>query len=54
MEEIKRPKGTKDMLPQDDYKWQYVENTFKAVANNYGMKEMNRYSLVIDILGRYI
>ena len=40
MEEIKRPKGTKDMIPQDDYKWQYVENTFKAVANNYGMREI--------------
>lgn len=40
MEEIKRPKGTKDMLPQDDYKWHYVENTFKAVANTYAMREM--------------
>ena len=22
---IKAPKGTKDMLPQDSYKWQYIE-----------------------------
>ena len=40
MEEIQRPKGTKDMLPQDAYKWHYVENTFKAVANNFGMREI--------------
>lgn len=38
--EIQAPKGTKDMLPQDSYKWQYVENTFKDTAKNYGMKEI--------------
>lgn len=38
--EIQAPKGTKDMLPQDGYKWHYVENTFKNIAKNYGMKEI--------------
>lgn len=38
--EIQAPKGTKDMLPQDSYKWHYVENTFKNIAKNYGMKEI--------------
>jgi len=40
MEEIQRPKGTKDMLPQDAYKWHYVENTFKEVASNFSMREI--------------
>ena len=22
---IQKPKGTKDILPQDSYKWQYIE-----------------------------
>ena len=38
--EIQAPKGTKDMLPQDGYKWQYVENTFKKVSKNYGFNEI--------------
>ena len=38
--ELQSPKGTKDMLPQDSYKWQYVENTFKDIAKNYGMREI--------------
>ena len=38
--EMQAPKGTKDMLPQDAYKWQYVENIFKDVAKNYGMREI--------------
>ena len=27
--EIQAPKGTKDVLPSDVYKWQYIENIFK-------------------------
>ena len=27
--EIQAPKGTKDMLPQDAYKWHYIENVFR-------------------------
>jgi histidyl-tRNA synthetase len=38
--EIQAPKGTKDMLPADGYKWQYVENTFKDTAENYGFNEI--------------
>lgn len=38
--EIQAPKGTKDMLPGDGYKWQYVENTFKDTARNYGFNEI--------------
>ena len=30
--EMQAPKGTKDMLPQDGYKWHYIENTFKIFA----------------------
>jgi len=38
--EMQAPKGTKDMLPQDAYKWHYVENVFKRVAKNFGVKEI--------------
>ena len=29
--EIQAPKGTKDMLPADAYKWHYVENIFREI-----------------------
>jgi len=38
--EMQAPKGTKDMLPQDGYKWQYIENVFKDVAKTYGIREI--------------
>ncbi|GAA0077847.1 histidine--tRNA ligase [Clostridium sp. CTA-5] len=38
--EMQAPKGTKDMLPQDAYKWHYVENTFRNVAKTYGIREI--------------
>ncbi|MBE6052067.1 MAG: histidine--tRNA ligase [Clostridium sp.] len=38
--EMQAPKGTKDMLPQDSYKWHYVEETFKKTAKNFCMKEI--------------
>ena len=38
--EIQAPKGTKDMLPEDAYKWQYVENILRDVAKNYGIREI--------------
>lgn len=38
--ELQAPKGTKDMLPQDGYKWHFVEDTFKNTAKYYGMKEI--------------
>ena len=38
--EVQAPKGTKDMLPQDAYKWHFVENKFREIANFYGMREI--------------
>ncbi|HBU12191.1 MAG TPA: histidine--tRNA ligase [Clostridiales bacterium] len=38
--EIKAPKGTKDVLPQDSYKWQYVENIVREITALYGYREI--------------
>lgn len=37
---LQAPKGTKDLLPQDAYKWQYIENKLKAIAATYGCREI--------------
>ncbi len=37
---IQRPKGTKDLLPQDTYKWQIVESKLKEVLDSYNFKEI--------------
>ena len=37
---ISVPKGTKDVLPEDSYKWQYVENTARRVAKVFGASEI--------------
>ena len=34
------PKGTKDVLPQDSYKWQYVEGMARKVAELFNIKEI--------------
>ncbi len=34
------PKGTEDLLPQDSYKWQYLEKKFKETADRYNFKEV--------------
>lgn len=34
------PKGTKDILPGQVYKWHYVENAFREACGRYVMKEM--------------
>lgn len=34
------PKGTKDVLPQDAYKWQYVEGMARDVAKLFNLKEI--------------
>ena len=31
--EMQAPKGTKDMLPQDAYKWHFVEKVFRDTGN---------------------
>ncbi|MGI6204720.1 MAG: histidine--tRNA ligase [Anaerovoracaceae bacterium] len=36
----KAPKGTKDMLPKDAYKWHYVEEAFRKICEKYGFKEI--------------
>ena len=37
---INIPKGTKDVLPQDSYKWQYVEGMARDVAKLFNIKEI--------------
>ncbi|MBQ8876766.1 MAG: histidine--tRNA ligase [Clostridia bacterium] len=37
---INIPKGTKDVLPQDSYKWQYVESTAREIAGLFNLKEI--------------
>lgn len=34
------PKGTKDILPSQVYKWQFVENAFREVCERYVLKEI--------------
>ncbi len=34
------PKGTKDTLPDEVYKWHYVENAFADICRRYGFKEI--------------
>ncbi len=37
---IKAPKGTRDILPKDSYKWRYVENAARRVCENFGFGEI--------------
>ncbi len=37
---INVPKGTKDILPQDSYKWQYVEGVAREIAKAFDLKEI--------------
>ncbi len=34
------PKGTKDIMPIEIYKWQYLERKFNEICNRYGFKEI--------------
>ena len=34
------PKGTKDILPEQVYRWHYVENRFADICAKYGFKEI--------------
>lgn len=36
----KAPKGTKDMLPKEAYKWHYIENIFADICKKYNFGEM--------------
>ena len=37
---INIPKGTKDVLPDQSYKWQYVENAAREVSRVYALREV--------------
>ena len=37
---INIPKGTKDVLPSESYKWHYVENMARKVASNFAASEI--------------
>ena len=37
---VNLPKGTKDVLPKDSYKWQYLEKTARKVAGIFGALEI--------------
>ena len=34
------PRGTQDVLPEDSYRWQYVERTALSVAEDFGYREI--------------
>ena len=34
------PKGTEDLLPDKSYRWQYLEENFKKVCDNFGYREI--------------
>ena len=38
---INIPKGTKDMLPKDSYKWQKVRSVMQEIARKYNLKEIS-------------
>jgi histidyl-tRNA synthetase len=37
---IQRPKGTEDILPENIYRWQYIEKSLQETAALYGFTEM--------------
>ncbi len=37
---INIPKGTKDVLPSDSYKWQYIEKIAREVSNSFNFSEI--------------
>lgn len=37
---INIPKGTKDVLPSESYKWHYVESKARETARLYGFREI--------------
>ncbi|KEH99482.1 histidine--tRNA ligase [Clostridium botulinum] len=37
---IQAPKGTKDLLPMDSYKWHYIEGKLKGLASEYALREI--------------
>lgn len=39
-DKYRAPRGTKDVLPKESAKWQYIENTALEVARTYGFSEI--------------
>lgn len=37
---INIPKGTKDVIPSESYKWHYIENTVREVADSFCVREI--------------
>jgi len=37
---VKAPKGTRDILPDEIYKWYYVEEKFREMASRFGFREI--------------
>lgn len=37
---IQAQKGTKDMLPKNAYKWQYIEDKLRKISEEYGIREI--------------
>lgn len=36
----KAPRGTQDVLPQDSWRWQHLEDTFRETCRRYGYREI--------------
>lgn len=34
------PKGTKDVIPSESYKWHFIENEIKSIARDFGFREI--------------
>ena len=41
METIKAPRGTRDILGGESWKWAYVTNVFRGTADDYGYREVH-------------
>lgn len=41
MESIRAPRGTRDILGDESWKWAFVTNTFRNVADDYGYREVH-------------
>lgn len=37
---VNGPRGTKDILPEEIYKWQYIEKKFRDICENFGYGEI--------------
>lgn len=38
--QIQAPKGTRDVLPSESYKWQYIEEEIRRLCRSYGVHEL--------------